>query len=124
MAQVMLFTCTREENALLSAMRSVTLFSTERLNRFLSNLASQTGSSSAVEAVQQVLDGEVSLEVLDRPTLIFVLGDTIESFVRFRSIISRENLMSPAQRRLQEQRKGSMFHKMSKLLKYWRFVAL
>ncbi len=64
------------------------------------------------------------MEVLDRPTLIFVLGDTIESFVRFRSIISRENLMSPAQRRLQEQRKGSMFHKMSKLLKYWRFVAL
>jgi hypothetical protein len=60
MAKVMLFTCSSEENALLSAMRSVSLTSTEKLNRFLTNLASQTGASSAIEVVQQVLDGTSS----------------------------------------------------------------
>ncbi len=57
MAQVMLFTCTREENAVLAAMRSVSLNSSEKLNLFFSNLVSQTGASSAAEVVKQVLDG-------------------------------------------------------------------
>jgi hypothetical protein len=63
MAQVMLFTCTQEENALLSVMRSVTLTNAEKLNRFFSNLQSQTGASSAIEMVQQVLDGASSFSV-------------------------------------------------------------